>query len=452
MNQECNQGCYHFIGIGGIGMSGLAKMLLEQKQRVSGSDIASSVLTDALIRAGATIHVGHAKEHVPDGATVIYSSDISQDNPELVAAIDKKCPLLHRSDLLVTLMQNHSVIAIAGTHGKTTTTALLTHVLHAAGLDPSFAVGGQMQGTQSNAAFGKGPYFVAEADESDGSFLKYSYEYAIVTNVDTDHLAHFGNWEALVEAFRKFMHPQKPPKMLFTCADDVTLEALGIPGISYGFSDKARLRITNFSQTSFQIQYDVVFDGKIYKEVQVSLTGRHNALNSLAVFGLVLSLGVSEEACRAALKTFSGVKRRLEKKGEKDGVLFFDDYAHHPTEIATTLQALRQALPGRRLIVAFQPHRYSRMRFLLKNFAATFDDADLVVITDLYTAKETPVPQVTSEAIYEEIKRHYPTKTIFVPRIDLVEGLKVKLCPGDVLVTMGAGDITKVGPELCQEM
>jgi UDP-N-acetylmuramate--alanine ligase len=447
-----NTECYHFIGIGGIGMSGLAKMLLEQKQKVSGSDIASSVLTDTLIDKGATIYIGHAKEHVPDDATVIYSSDISQDNPELVAAIDKKCRLLHRSDLLVTLMQNHSVIAIAGTHGKTTTTALLTHVLQSAGFDPSFAVGGHMHGVQTNAAFGKGMHFVAEADESDGSFLKYSYDYAIVTNIDTDHLAHFGNWETLVEAFRKFMHAKREPKLLFTCADDITLNALDMPGISYGFSEKARLRITNFSQTSFQIQYDVHFDGKVYKEVQVSLTGRHNALNSLAVFGLAVSLGVSEEACRAAFKTFSGVKRRLEKKGEKNGIVFFDDYAHHPTEIATTLQALRQALPERRLIVAFQPHRYSRMRFLLKNFAATFDDADLVVITDLYTAKETPVPQVTSEAIYEEIRRHYPTKTIFLSRVDLVEGLKAKLSPGDVLVTMGAGDITKVGPELCQGM
>ena len=441
---------YHFIGIGGIGMSGLAKMLLQQNHVVSGSDISPSYVTEYLIEAGASIAFGHAKEHVREKATVVYSTDISQDNPELMQAKEYGCPVWHRSDLLAHIMKPYTTLLVAGTHGKTTTTALLSHVFCSAGKDPSFAVGGMMHGLQCNAKLGTSDFFIAEADESDGTFLKYPYSAAIVTNIDTDHLAHYGNWNALVEAFKAFIAKASDPELLFYCKDDQTLASLDIAGTSYGFSEGSEYQAVHFRQKEFSICFDVVHKDKTYKDVTVSLTGWHNARNALAVFALSLRLGLDEMAIRHALTSFAGVKRRMEKKGEVKGVAVFDDYAHHPTEIHVTVKALRLAVGKRRLIAVFQPHRYSRMRFLLKNFAETFDDADVVLVTDLFTAKEAPVPEVTSESIYEEIKRHYPNKTYFIPRSVLTEGIAEMLRPGDVVLTMGAGDITKVGPELCE--
>lgn len=442
---------YHFIGIGGIGMSGLAKMLLQQKQAVSGSDISQSFATDSLSQAGAKVFLGHCKEHVSAKATIVYSTDIAEDNPELIEARMLGCPIWHRSDLLATLMKSHETLLVAGTHGKTTTTALLSHVFRSAGKDPSFAVGGIMHGLQCNASFGSGPHFIAEADESDGTFLKYPYTAAIVTNIDTDHLAHYGNWEALVEAFKSFIKKAPNPELLLYCSDDPVLLGLNLNATSYGFNDGAVFQGKNFRQEGFVITYDIYYKDKVFSNVHVNLSGWHNARNALAVFALSILMGLDEEEIRNALATFSGVKRRLEKKGEIAGVEVYDDYAHHPTEIKATVKAVRLAVGKRRIIAIFQPHRYSRMRFLLKNFAETFDDADIILITDLYTAKETPVPEVTSEAIFQEVKRYYPANTYFIPRDLLTEGVAEMLREGDVVLTMGAGDITKVGAELCEK-
>ena len=442
---------YHFIGIGGIGMSGLARMLLQKGKRVTGSDMASSYVTDGLIKAGAVISFGHAKEHVPEGATVIYNSDIPQENPELKVAKEKKHPLLHRSDLLLALMENHQILAVTGTHGKTTTTALLTHVFTTAGLDPAFAVGGVMRGLEINAAYGQGGYFIAEADESDGTFLKYPYHKAIITNIDNDHLAHFGSWEKLVEGFQAFINKANTSDALIYCIDDPTLASLHIPGIAYGFSEKADFRIRNFRQSGWQIEYDIHTKSATYSQISCNLTGRHNALNSTAVFALSLACGVPIEAIRKAFMSFDGVKRRLEKKGEAKGILAIDDYAHHPTEIKATLAALRAANVERPIVALFQPHRYSRMRYCINDFDHVFESADLVVVTDLFTAKEAPVVGVSTETIFHNIQKTCK-KCLHMPREALVREVS-KILPKDaIVITLGAGDITKVGTELIEHV
>ncbi|MBS0634856.1 MAG: UDP-N-acetylmuramate--L-alanine ligase [Verrucomicrobia bacterium] len=438
---------YHFIGIGGIGMSGLARILLQRGCKVQGSDAATSYVTDGLQEAGATIFIGHAKEHLPNDATVIYNSDIPATNPELIAAKERSLPLLHRSDLLVKLMSEHKVLAVTGTHGKTTTSSLLAHVFCSSGKDPAFAVGGLLLGKELNAAHGTSPYFIAEADESDGTFLKYTCEGAIVTNIDNDHLAHFGSWDNLVDSFKTFTSRCSKPEYLFYCADDATLRSMNIKGTSYGFSEGVDLHIENFHQNGLQIEFDIRTKTALYQNITCNLSGRHNALNATAVFGLSLALGVTEAEIRKALISFAGVKRRLEMKGEANGITAFDDYAHHPSEIKATLKGLRAAVGDRSIVAVFQPHRYSRMRYVMKDFDHVFDDADIVVVTDLFTAREAAVEGVSTEAILEEIKKTAPN-CIYMPRDTLVEQLASSVPSSSVVITMGAGDITKVGKEL----
>ena len=442
---------YYFIGIGGIGMSGLARILLQKGCKVSGSDAAKSYVTDGLVEAGAKVFIGHSEEQLPADAQVVYSTEISATNPEMMAAKKRNQKILHRSDLLFELMSDKKVLAITGTHGKTTTSSLLTHVFSEANRDPSFAVGGLLQGREINGAHGKSPYFIAEADESDGTFLKYSCEGAIVTNIDNDHLAHFGTWDNLVEAFKTFTSRIKNRDLLFYCKDDPTLASLGINGTSYGFSEDADFCIKNFNQNGLQITYDIQHKGKLYKNILCNLAGRHNALNSCAVFGLALALGLTPEEILPGLASFCGVKRRLEKKGEAKGIVAFDDYAHHPSEIRATLRALRSYVGDRSLVAVFQPHRYSRMRYVMKDFDHIFDDADIVVVTDLFTARETPVPGVTTEAIIEEIQKTHPN-CLYMARDELVEQLAASVPTTGVVITLGAGDITKVGKELIEHV
>ncbi len=442
---------YHFIGIGGIGMSGLARILLQKGHTVQGSDASKSYVTDGLSEAGAKVFIGHTKDHLDSCTTVIYNSDIPLTNPELMAAKEQNLPLLHRSDLLVRLMSEHKVLAVTGTHGKTTTSSLLAHVFCSAGLDPAFAIGGLLVGRELNASHGTSPYFIAEADESDGTFLKYSCEGAIVTNIDNDHLAHFGSWDNLVGAFTTFTNGCKTPELLLYCHDDKTLSSMNIKGTSYGFSEGADLRVENFRQNGLQIVFDIRKGATLYKDVLCNLSGRHNALNATAVFGLSLAVGVPSEAVIAALASFGGVKRRLEKKGEANGILAFDDYAHHPVEIRATLKGLRAAVGDRSIVAVFQPHRYSRMRYIMNDFDHVFEDADIVVITDLFTAKELPVDGVSTEAILEVIKKTAPN-CIYMPRDTLVQQLASSIPSSSVVITLGAGDITKVGKELIESL
>ncbi len=439
----------HFIGIGGIGMSGLARLLLAKNRRVSGSDLSQNFRTEELSQLGAKIAIGHAAQNIPSNATVIFNSDIKKDNPEYIAATQLKYPILHRSDLLQLLMDEYKPLAVTGTHGKTTTTSLLASTLIEGGLDPSYAIGGYLPQFHTNAGHGNGEYFVAEADESDGTFLKYHPYGAIVTNIDLDHLDHFREEAALVQAFQTFMGNVQNDSLLFWCGEDARLSAMkNLPGISYGFQEGCLLQGSHFRQNGWSISFDAAFDGKLYRDIQVALTGYHNALNALAVFGLSLRLGVAEAAIRRAFIAFGGVQRRCEKKGEAAGILFLDDYAHHPTEIAATLKAIRAATTGRRLVAVYQPHRYSRIKHCLGLFSHVFDQADVIVVTQIYGAGETPILGLSHQLVAQEIGETSRQPCLILPRQSLAEELHSHLKTGDVVVSLGAGDITKLASEL----
>jgi UDP-N-acetylmuramate--alanine ligase len=438
---------YHFIGIGGIGMSALARILLKRGAKVQGTDASLSYVTEGLQKAGAEIYSGHSADYLKTPCTTIYGTAIKSDHPEYKAAIDQKFPVLHRSDLLAELMEGYRTLLVAGTHGKTTTSCLLTHVLDIATMNPTFALGGIALNFYSNGDQGSGQYFVAEADESDGTFLKYPSYGAIITNIEEDHLDYWKTGEALIEGFKQFA---KKPSLLWWCADDHILPTLSLQGHSYGFSKDAHLQITKWRQDGFKLVFDLAFQGKTYKEVELTLIGKHNIENGAAVFGMALELGIEESAIREAFMTFKGVKRRLEKKGERRAVSFYDDYAHHPTEIVTTLKGIRKAIGERRLIVAFQPHRYTRVRDCWKDFIAAFEDADVVFMTDIWTAGEKPIEGITTEKLFQELKAASPFPVFYHPRSEYSAAIASFLRPHDVVISLGAGDITEVCGEILE--
>ena len=437
---------YHFVGIGGVGMSALARILLQKGEKVSGSDLKESMRTNELKKDGAEIFVGHQESNVNKATVVVYSTDVPQDNPEIVAAKQKGIPVIHRSEMLGKMVVGYAPLLVTGTHGKTTTSSLLAHTLLEAGRDPSFAVGGYLSSSNTNSHFGKGHYFVAEADESDGSFINYPGFGAIITNLEHDHMNFWKTEEALVEGFRKFAAHIASKKHLFWCYDDKLLKTLHLKGYSYGFTEGADLFIENFRQVHWHMIFDLTFEGKRYREIQIPLIGAHNVLNAAAVFGLGCKLDLTEEQIRQGLVSFPGVGRRLEKKGAFQTIDIYDDYAHHPTEIFATLRALKNATAGKRIVLAFQPHRYSRTKCCLDDFADAFEYADEVVITEVYAAHETPIPELTPDKILSRIKAGGYQKIRFVERANLPQFLSQFLQPKDVLITMGAGDITAVGP------
>lgn len=443
-----SRAAYHFIGLGGIGMSALARIVHQRGHAVQGSDRSGSLLLDLLKGEGIGVHIGHNASLVKTSMTVVYSSDIQETNEELRMAKSLGVPLLHRSDLLDRLMRGKQPLLVTGTHGKTTTTALLASVLHVAGLHPSFVVGGIVSALNRNGCAGSGDLFVAEADESDGSFLKTRAFGAIVTNLDDDHLNYWGSMALLKEAFGAFFIQTKSHDHLFWCADDAQLKSLTPPGFSYGFSKMADLQITAFEQTDQGVVFDVRFKGVLYQRILLSLFGRHNALNGSAVFGLCLTLGVAEEAIRRAFTQFSGVNRRLELKGEVNRIQIFDDYGHHPVEIAATLTALRERIREKRLIAVFQPHRFTRVQSCFEQFAASFESADEVIMTDIYSAGEEPIEGITSQALYTEMRKKLQDKIRFIPRERLAKETVSISRPFDVILTIGAGDVTQVGPEI----
>ncbi len=438
----------HFIGIGGVGMSALALVLLGRKVAVSGSDLGASYITEMLEKAGAKVYIGHSAEHVEPHTTVIYTTGIAENNTEYSAAKVLGCKLLHRSDLLNILAKQYKMLAVAGTHGKTTTAALLTHVLKASGADPAYAVGGVIPQYSSNGGDGKGPYFVVEACESDGTFLKYAPFGAIITNIDSDHLDHFGSENAIHSAFFEFLDHVTSTSNLFWCGDDLHLKQHSSKGISYGFGETCQLKISDYSQEGWQICFDVDFEGKHYEKIKLPLIGRHQALNGAAVFGLAFSLGVKEELIRMALSTFEGVTRRCEFKGEHHGIRLYDDYAHHPVEIKTTLEGIRSAIGEARLIAVYQPHRFTRARDCMGMFQSVFDSADEVFILNIYSAGESPVKGVTDLDVFEDIASTNSTAIQLIQNEKIVEFLANYLCPQDVLVTLGAGDVTYISKKL----
>jgi UDP-N-acetylmuramate--alanine ligase len=435
----------HFIGIGGVGMSALATILLEQGCVVSGSDVAPSSATERLKNQGAEIVIGHSAVNLKNPSVVIYSTAIREENVEVKQAKLIGLPLLHRSELLGQLMDGYLPLLVTGTHGKTTTASLLTHLLVSAGLNPAYAVGGRVCSLDANGGYGNGAYFVAEADESDGSFLRYSSFGAIITNINNDHLDYWKTFGAVVEGFKKFIDFVRSPECLLWCGDDENLRSLHPKGSSYGFGKKNDLHIENFRQAGWKNVFDIHFEGIHYRDIEIPLIGGHNVLNAAAVFGLGVKIQISEDKIRHAFSHFKGVDRRLEFRGEKKGILVFDDYGHHPTEIFATLRGVRQAAPSARLVVAFQPHRYTRTRDCLHEFGPALQRADQVILTDIYAAGETPIQGLTSQTLLAAIQKD---SAVYVPRDELAGFLASYLHPEDVLITMGAGDITKVGPQV----
>lgn len=428
-------------------MSALARILLKRGAEVQGSDATQSYVTESLQKAGAEIYFHHHADHLKNSCKTVYGSAIKSDHPEYQAALEKKFPLLHRSDLLAELMQGYRALLVTGTHGKTTTSCLLAHVLEIAQMSPTFALGGVALNFYSNGEQGKGEYFVAEADESDGTFLKYPAEGAIITNIEEDHLDYWKTREALIEGFREFA---KKPSRLWWNADDPILSTLSLKGHSYGFSEKADLCIKKWRQHGFKLIFDFTFQGKTYSDMELTLIGKHNVENGAAVCGLALELGISEAVIQEAFKTFKGVKRRLENKGEKRGVSFYDDYAHHPTEIKTTLKGLRQAIGERRLVVAFQPHRFTRVRDCWKEFIEAFEDADAVFMTDIWGAGEAPIEGITTEKLFQDIQAANPFPVSYFPRTKFSAAIASYLRPHDVVITLGAGDVTEVCSEILE--
>lgn len=428
---------FHFLGIGGIGMSALAHILLEKGVPVTGTDL--SEISD-LEKLGVKRH-----ESLPEKGSVVYSSAIAPNHSLLLQAKKEKRLTLHRSELINILLKGKKGILVAGTHGKTSTSSLLTWVLISAGINPTFAVGGILQNLQKNGGYGEGETFVLEADESDGSFLNYQGVGAIVTNIEKEHLAFWKNEKKLIEGFQTFISRIKNKNLLFWCSDDPFLIKMKPPGTSYG--RKGDLKLLSCEQKGEDTLFSAKFEGQIYKDIHLPLMGEKLALNALAVFGMALKLGVEEQEIRKAFLSFKGVKRRHEKVGEVDRIMIYDDYAHHPTEVKALLRSLKKGVGKGRLIALFQPHRFSRTQELLPEFKDAFNSADLTIITSIYPAGEKPIPGITGKTLFNQLEGK---DTLFLEKEHLLYYLPKMLLPGDVLVTIGAGDITKIGPKLLQ--
>ncbi|MCW8806668.1 MAG: UDP-N-acetylmuramate--L-alanine ligase [Rhodanobacter sp.] len=453
----------HFIGIGGVGMSGIAEVLHNLGYAVSGSDRANSPTAQRLQKLGIDVHVGHAAEHIGDADVVVTSSAIKQDNPELVAARAARIPVIPRAEMLGELMRFRRGVAIAGTHGKTTTTSLTASVLAEGGYDPTFVIGGQLNAAGANARLGTGQYLVAEADESDGSFLLLSPVIAAVTNIDADHLENYGgDFAQLKKAFSDFLHRLPFYGLAVLCVDDAEVAELARTTprrvMTYGIdAPDADVRISNLSQHGFEMHFDLWLPGRAeVLPVKLNLPGRHNVLNALAAATIGWQLGVEAEAIARALEHFQGVGRRFHRRGElaldHGSVLLVDDYGHHPRELAAVFDAVRGGWPDRRLVVGFQPHRYSRTRDLLDDFANVLAEVDVLVLTDVYPAGETPIAGADGRALARAVRARGKVDPVLIdhPR-ELKDTLPALLHDGDVLLLLGAGDIGAAALELAQQ-
>jgi UDP-N-acetylmuramate--alanine ligase len=443
----------HFVGIGGIGMSGIAEVLLNLGYRVSGSDLKASETTRRLASLGGRIVTGHAAQNVADADVVVISSAVHRDNPEVQEAARQKIPVIPRAAMLAELMRLKYGVAIAGSHGKTTTTSMAAHLLAQAGLDPTAVVGGKVNGFGSNAKLGKGDYMVVEADESDGSFLRITPTIAIVTNIDPEHLDHWKTPEALRQGFVDFVNRVPFYGRAILCIDHPTVQSL-LPDVearvaTYGESQTADYRAEGIEVAGGAVRFDAFRRGEPLGRFEVAMVGRHNALNALSVIALGDEMGIPPDTTRAALASFQGVQRRFTHRGEAAGVTVVDDYGHHPAEVKATLRGARDAYK-RRVVCLFQPHRYTRTRDLMAEFATAFNDADVLLLTDVYAAGEEPIPGATAATLAEAVRSHGHRDVTLVPRAELARAAKERVRPGDLVLTLGAGDITAAGPELLE--
>ena len=448
----------HFIGIGGAGMSGIAKILAQRGAEVAGSDAKESATAEALRALGATVHIGHAAEHLADDAScVVVSSAIREDNPELVRAAELGIPVVHRSDALAALMEGLRPIAVAGTHGKTTTTSMLAVSLTELGLRPSYAIGGDLDAPGSNALHGEGDIFVAEADESDRSFHKYAPEVAIVLNVELDHHANYASMEEIYESFETFAGRIVPGGTLVISADhegarELTRRLAGaVRCVTYGEAGDADVRVLSIVPQGLRSQVTVVLDGQELT-FTVSVPGRHYALNAVAALTAAAALGVPAAGLASALAAYTGVKRRLQLKGEAAGAQVIDSYAHHPTEMTADLEAMRAAAGDARILVVFQPHLFSRTQELGKEMGQSLALADASVVLDIYPAREDPIPGVTSELIIEAARAAGADVTAVHDKAEIPAVIAGMAKPGDLVLTMGAGDVTDLGPKILDRL
>ncbi len=448
-------GPVHFVGIGGIGMSGIAEIMLKIGYQVTGSDAKASANTERLEKQGAKIFIGHDAAHVTDGVcALVYSTAVKPDNPEMVEARRRRIPLVRRAEMLAELMRLQFSIAVGGTHGKTTTTSLVAALLDAGGLDPTVVNGGIINNYGTNAKVGDGAWIVVEADESDGSFLRLKSTLAIVTNIDAEHLDHWGDFDAVKKGFCDFVENIPFYGFAAVCIDHPEVQALAARIdnrrlIPYGTSPQAEVRCANIEFGPEGAVFDVIFSPQgvepfTWEQVKLPMTGNHNVANATAAIAIARELGISEDAIRKGLAGFGGVKRRFTTTGVVDGIRVIDDYGHHPVEIAAVLRAARQVVGTGRVIAVVQPHRYTRLRDLMSEFSSCFHDADTVIVADVYSAGEQPIDGVNKAALVEGLHRfgHRSVVALESPA-QLPELVKAEAKPGDLVVLLGAGDITQ---------
>ncbi len=445
----------HFIGIGGIGMSGIAEILINLGYKVSGSDLAESEQTRRLASLGARIFIGHAADNMNDYHVVVTSSAIAPENPELLEARKRGIPVIHRSEMLSHLVRMKHGIGVAGTHGKTTITSMLSYLLWHGGFNPTAVVGGKVLDFKSNARVGEGEYMVFEADESDGSFLKLLPCIGIVSNIDADHLDHYKYFQGLKDAFLTYINTIPFYGYSVLCADDPTVRELlplvERPHYTYGLSEDADFRATDIAMEGGMMRFRCLYKNGPLGVFALRQLGNHNVVNSLSAIAVAQELGMDVETIAGGLREFRGVHRRLELVGEAGGVAVYDDYGHHPTEIRATLEALKSL--GRRIVVVFQPHRYSRTRMLCEEFGQCFAGADLLYMTEIYPAGEQPIEGVSSRLILDSLERHEGREAILIGSSGEIASTVVPVLRGDdIVLTLGAGDIYKFGPYILEEI
>jgi UDP-N-acetylmuramate--alanine ligase len=446
-------GTIHFVGIGGIGMSGIAEVMHQLGYRVQGSDVSDSYVVEKLRKEGIPVSIGHSSDNLGDAAVVVCSTAIKDNNPEIQAAAERRLPRVRRAEMLAELMRMQKTVAVAGTHGKTTTTSMIAALLDSGGLDPTVINGGIINRYGSNARLGKSEWWVIEADESDGSFLRLDGTIAVVTNIDPEHLEHYGDFDAVKDAFVEFIENVPFYGLAVLCVDHP--EVQNIIGrirdrriVTYGFSALADVRADNVTPVAGGSRFDAVILGRegerrSIEGVHVPIPGRHNVQNALAAIAVALELGISHEAIVASFEKFDGVKRRFTRVGEADGAIIIDDYAHHPTEIRAVLAAAREGADGR-VIAVVQPHRFTRLRDLMDDFQSAFNDADVVFVAPVYPAGEEPIEGIDANALVEGLRAHGHRMVRSVDSLDdLCSALRDLAAEGDTIICMGAGDITK---------
>ncbi len=452
----------HFVGIGGIGMSGIAEVLHNLGYEVTGSDVKASETTTKLQDLGIKVYIGHKAENIDDAHVLVVSSAVSSNNPEVIEARRRSTPVIPRAEMLAELARLKYGVLVAGAHGKTTTTSLISTVFAQGGLDPTVVIGGRLKATGSNARLGQGDFLVAEADESDGSFLKLSPTIAVVTNIDREHMDFFKTMDSLKDAFLSFMNKVPFYGASIVCMENEHLREL-LPAVhrryvTYGLTREAQLYAENIKKGFMSVSFEVVYKGENIGVFELPVSGIHNVLNSLAAIGVALVLKLDVSLMKEALKGFSGIQRRLELKGEAGGIKIYDDYGHHPTEIKATLKAIKEGLQissqeERRLLVLFQPHRYTRTRDLIDDFAVSFDDADLLVVTDLYPAGESPIEGVNSENLVQRIKNAGHKNVVYEKHKEDAEShIIAHMRKGDIMLTLGAGNVWKIGEEILNKI